>query len=215
MTIFKTGSGQNASLEEIKSICKDYVSKGAKIFVGTDSFMSNKKVCFATVICLHGNGNKGKYFFLRDVIPITHYKVLVNRITEEVRRSIEWADKITNEFNIPHNNIEVHIDASPVEAKRTTQSDMCALDIKCFVPLITHSSPSFSALQRSDPVSLPASGSDRENAAGKEPSHIRGKNFSFCSSVPYLSIMVTPILCVFKIPANDMKPRDSSSPMRA
>tara|TARA_B100000700_G_C15009233_1_gene840081 strand:+ start:20 stop:502 length:483 start_codon:yes stop_codon:yes gene_type:complete len=120
MTIFKTGSGQNASLEEIKSICKDYVSKGAKIFVGTDSFMSKKKVCFATVICLHGNGNKGKYFFLRDVIPITHYKVLVNRITEEVRRSIEWADKITNEFNIPHNNIEVHIDASPVEAKMKT-----------------------------------------------------------------------------------------------
>ena len=48
------------------------------------------------------------------------YKQLAVRITEEVRRSIEWADKITNEFNIPHNNIEVHIDASPVEAKMKT-----------------------------------------------------------------------------------------------
>ena len=31
-----------------------------------------------------------------------------------------WADRITTEFKIPHNNIEVHIDASPVEAKMKT-----------------------------------------------------------------------------------------------
>ena len=63
-----------------------------------------------------------------------------------------------------------------------------------FVPLTTHSSPSRSALQRIAPVSLPASGSDNEKAARKDPSHMRGRNRCFCSSVPNRAIMVTPIL---------------------
>ena len=107
------------------------------------------------------------------------------------------------------------IRSSGVLANNITKDARVPFVTHIFVPLITHSSPSFSALQRSAPVSLPASGSEREKAARKEPSHIRGKNLSFCSSVPYLSIMVTPILCVFKIPASDMKPRDNSSTIRA
>tara|TARA_R100001509_G_C4879085_1_gene219461 strand:- start:2496 stop:2978 length:483 start_codon:yes stop_codon:yes gene_type:complete len=120
MLNFKTGSGNNISLEEMISICQDYISKGAKIFVGTDSYMTKSKVCFASVICLHGNGNKGKYFFHRDVVPIMHYRALVNRITEEVRRSIELSEELVQHLSTTHDKIEIHIDASPVEAKNQT-----------------------------------------------------------------------------------------------
>jgi len=49
-----------------------------------------------------------------------HYKVLINRITEEVRRSIELAETLCNSIPIEQENVEIHIDASPVEAKQKT-----------------------------------------------------------------------------------------------
>ena len=120
MNDFKTGSGKNISFKEIEDICTKYIQNGAKIFVGTDSFLTNKGVYFASVICLHGNGNKGKYFFYRESLPVMHYKVLINRITEEVRRSIELAETLCNSIPIEQENVEIHIDASPVEAKQKT-----------------------------------------------------------------------------------------------
>ncbi len=95
-----------------------------------------------------------------------------------------------------------------------TSEDRTPLVTHIFVPFTTHSSPSRSARQRSAPVSLPASGSDREKAARNDPSHMRGRNRCFCSSVPNRAIIVAPILWVLRIPARDMKPRDNSSIIR-
>ena len=83
------------------------------------------------------------------------------------------------------------------------------------VPFTIHSSPSGTARQRMFCVSLPASGSDRENAARSEPSTMRGRNRRRCSSVPNRLIMATASLCELRIPASDIQPRDNSSTMRA
>ena len=49
-----SGSGKNFSFDEVVNILNLYVRNGAKIFIGTDSFIANKKVCFASALCLHG-----------------------------------------------------------------------------------------------------------------------------------------------------------------
>ena len=104
--------------------------------------------------------------------------------------------------------------SSGVRTMSMTSEARTPLVTHIFVPFTTHSSPSRSARQRRAPVSLPASGSDREKAARNDPSHMRGSNRCFCSSVPNLAIIVAPILWVLRIPARDMKPRDNSSIMR-
>ena len=105
--------------------------------------------------------------------------------------------------------------SSGVRAISMTRDDRWPLVTQNLVPLTTHSSPSRSARHRMAPVSLPASGSDSEKAARNEPSHIRGRNRWRCSSVPNRPIMVAPILCVLRMPARDMKPREISSMIRA
>ena len=53
-----------------------------------------------------------------------------------------------------------------------------------FWPLMTQSSPSFLARVEIAWTSEPRPGSDSENAARISPVAIRGRYFSFCSSVP-------------------------------
>ena len=75
-----------------------------------------------------------------------------------------------------------------------------------FVPLMTYSSPSGVALQRSDAASEPASGSDRENAARISPVAIRGRCSLRCCSVPFRLSRVTTMVWVLSTPANDIQP---------
>ncbi len=71
------------------------------------------------------------------------------------------------------------------------------------------------ALQRIALVSLPASGSDSENAPRTSPAAILGSHFCFCSSVPNRLIRFEPIMCVLSTPDNDIHPKASSSTTRA
>ena len=105
--------------------------------------------------------------------------------------------------------------SSGVRANSITSDARTPLVTHILVPLMIHSSPSGTALQRRAPASLPESGSDSENAARKFPSTMRGRYDCFCSSVPYRPIMVAAILWVLRMPDNDIQPRDSSSMMRA
>ena len=78
---------------------------------------------------------------------------------------------------------------------------MPALVIQFFWPLITHSSPSLTALVRIEEGSDPASGSDSAKAGEISPVARRGKNRSFCSSVPNSVIGSEPSSWIIRISA--------------
>jgi hypothetical protein len=121
-----SGSERPVKFSEIVLQIKNCVQNGGKVFIGSDSFISKRKVTFATAICLHGDRKGGRYFFTKDYSPISHYTVLVSRMTEEVRRSVELAEHVMEEYNIDPNFFELHVDVSPFELKMATSkfSDM-------------------------------------------------------------------------------------------
>ena len=121
-----TGSGNKIDFYQILKIIKKQVFQGSKIFIGSDSFMSGPKVCFATAICLYGNKSNSRYFFFRENEKIKKFKPLVSRITEETRRSVEVGCLLTDEYGFDLSNIELHLDVSPLAAGNATSkfSDM-------------------------------------------------------------------------------------------
>ena len=123
---WNTGSHTTKTFQEIVEIAKNYVSKGAKIFIGSDSQKRNKKITFATAICLHGKSSPSRYFFIRENVDRKHFNNLSSRITEEARRSIEIAEYLLAFDKINTNNIEIHLDVSPLHLNNVTSkfSDM-------------------------------------------------------------------------------------------
>ena len=115
-----TGSNHQIKFDEIKNIILEYVDRGARIYIGSDSFITQGKVCFASTICLHGPSLGGRYFFFRENLKTSHFLQLVSRITEETRRSVEIAEVLMSECMINPKNIELHLDVSPFQAKNGT-----------------------------------------------------------------------------------------------
>ena len=121
-----TGSDQRIDFYDLLKLTREYVRNGSKIFIGSDSFISREKVCFASALCLHGGDQGGRYFFYKDFLPKMQYKQLVARITEETRRSVEIACLLMDEYGISSQNIELHLDVSPFGMNNGTSkySDM-------------------------------------------------------------------------------------------
>lgn len=115
-----TGSGDRIQFDALVLLLKEYTSNGARIFIGSDSFISSQKTCFATAICLHGGDKGSRYFFFRDFTPKNHFANLVSRITEETRRSVEVAELLMSDHSIDPKNIELHMDVSPFGAGNAT-----------------------------------------------------------------------------------------------
>ncbi len=121
-----TGGNSKIDFYELLKLTRNYVQKGSKIFIGTDSFISRRKVCFASAVCLHGGEKNGRYFFFKDYLPKAPFSQLVSRITEETRRSVEIACLFMNEYGICPDSIELHLDVSPFGTNNGTSkySDM-------------------------------------------------------------------------------------------
>ncbi len=121
-----TGSGEITDFYNILNFLKDYVSKGSRIFIGSDSFNSKGRTCFATAVCIYGKSTGGRYFFFRDYVPRILFNNLSSRVLEETRRSIEIVNMLVEEYNFLPSNIELHLDISPKEAgnKTSKYSDM-------------------------------------------------------------------------------------------
>tara|TARA_R100000388_G_C7209344_1_gene142757 strand:- start:254 stop:736 length:483 start_codon:yes stop_codon:yes gene_type:complete len=117
---WNSGKQKNTSFAEIKKIITENTSKGAKVYIGTDSFKSKGNVCFATVVCLHSSNVGGRYFFYKEFEKPNKYQQLAVRITEEVRRSVELAESILDECDLDPKNIELHLDVSPFEKNNST-----------------------------------------------------------------------------------------------
>ncbi len=121
-----TGSGRCIDFYELLRILKICINKGSKIFIGTDSFTSNKKVCFASAVCLHGGNGPSRYFFYKEILKHKQYNSLVSRILEETKRSVELACFFVEEYSFNSQDIELHLDVSPFSAGNATSkfSDM-------------------------------------------------------------------------------------------
>ena len=121
-----TGSNRDIDFYELLNLSREYILKGSKLFIGSDSFISKQKICFATALCLHGGEMGGRYFFFKDFVPKNQYSNLVSRITEQTRRSVEIAAMLMDEYNIEPASIELHLDVSPFGANNGTSkySDM-------------------------------------------------------------------------------------------
>ena len=115
-----TGSRNKINFKDITNIIKERITKGATVYIGSDSFVSRGKVCFATTICLHGNGTRGRYFFFKENLDPAVYTNLVTRITEETRRSIKVAEILMSNHGVDPTNIEVHLDVSPFSSNNGT-----------------------------------------------------------------------------------------------
>mgnify|MGYP005711891555 FL=1 len=121
-----TGSDAEIDFYDLLNLSREYILKGSKLFIGSDSFISKEKICFATALCLHGGEMGGRYFFFKDFVPKTQFVNLVSRITEETRRSVEIASMLMEEYGVEPSNIELHLDVSPFSANNGTSkySDM-------------------------------------------------------------------------------------------
>lgn len=121
-----TGSGKELSFKKVEDIISNYLKTENKLFIGSDSFASKRKTCFVTAICLVSPNLPAKYFFYREYVPSKKYNILSSRITEEVRRSIEAAEILSENLNITPDKIELHLDVSPFGTNHKTSkfSDM-------------------------------------------------------------------------------------------
>ena len=119
---WNSGSHHKISFTDIKKIITENISKGARVYIGTDSFVSKRSVCFATVVCLHSRITNGRYFFFKENENPNRYQQLAVRITEEVKRSVELAESIMLECEIDPKNIELHLDVSPFEKNNSTSN---------------------------------------------------------------------------------------------
>ncbi len=115
-----TGSNKLISLDEIKTIITELVKDDYKIYIGSDSFITQGNVNFASTICLHKTSKGGRYFFYKEKLKSAHFVNLVSRITEETRRSVEIAEFLLEETNSTADRIELHLDVSPFSANQAT-----------------------------------------------------------------------------------------------
>ena len=120
-----SGSGIVHTFDEISNVVYNH-SRNNKIFIGSDSFLTKKRTCFVTAICLLTKNKGGKYFLYKDYLKTNQFNILSVRITEEVRRSIELAEFFMNKYTILPQDIELHLDVSPFGTKNGTSkfSDM-------------------------------------------------------------------------------------------
>jgi predicted RNase H-related nuclease YkuK (DUF458 family) len=121
-----TGSNQQIDFYEILKVMKEHIIRGARVFIGSDSFISSKKVCFASAVCLYGSDLGGRYFFFKEYENKKPHDILISRITEETRRSLEIACFLMEEYSFDPSLIELHLDVSPFAAGNATSkfSDM-------------------------------------------------------------------------------------------
>jgi len=108
--VWFTGSGNSIELDSMMEVIDDYIKRGGRIFVGTDSQLNHKFCTFATAICLHGAEGSvgGRYFFKKKRKRNSSYRILRQRILQEVKHSIDVSFNLLERY--PSAEIEVHVD---------------------------------------------------------------------------------------------------------
>ena len=126
MSNWFTGSGKTIEFEEIVNIIESHSEQGGHVYVGSDSFLNKKDCTFSTAICLHAADGQsgGRYFIKRNKFDPKLYENLIQRITAEVKNSIDIGLKLID--LCPEIKIELHLDVSSSEKNTKTSkfSDM-------------------------------------------------------------------------------------------
>ena len=60
-----SGAGKSHNFEQIVEQISFHSKKNKKIFIGSDSFVTRRKVCFVTAVCLLTERAGGRYFFIK------------------------------------------------------------------------------------------------------------------------------------------------------
>ena len=106
---WKDADGKDVNVEFIKKEIEDYVAKGGKIYVGTDSMLFPNKCNFATVIAFHNRDlDIARYYFRKIKKGSAQYIELQAKILEEVSLAIQTAQFVLK--MCPQADIELHID---------------------------------------------------------------------------------------------------------
>jgi uncharacterized protein len=112
--------GNNLTLCVIIDSMKDYVRKGGKIYVGTDSMLFSANCVYASAICMHNPEMKiAKYFYCKEKDYSGKSRNLKHKITQEVNYSIEIALFLLEQF--PEANIEIHADVGASNRSATNK----------------------------------------------------------------------------------------------
>ena len=68
-----TGSSKSIDFYDLLNLSREYILRGSRMFIGSDSFAAQEKLCFATAVCLHGGELGGRYFFFKDFVPKSYF----------------------------------------------------------------------------------------------------------------------------------------------
>jgi predicted RNase H-related nuclease YkuK (DUF458 family) len=117
-----TGDHKETCLEHILIDVKQHTRDNGKIYVGSDSFVHKKNCVFCCVIVLHGADNQtgGRYYYRKFNNKRVDYPTMVQRLTEEVSKSIEIGMAIGEQ--VPNVKLELHLDIN--SDRRQTSAKM-------------------------------------------------------------------------------------------
>ena len=112
--------GNEFTIGTIIDSMKDYVRKGGKIYVGTDSMLFTASCVYASAICLHDSDMKvAKYFYCKARDRSGQSRNLKHKITQEVSYSIDIALFLLEQF--PEADIEIHADVGSSKRSATSK----------------------------------------------------------------------------------------------
>ena len=112
--------GNEFTIGTIIDSMKDYVRKGGKIYVGTDSMLFTASCVYASAICLHDPDMKvAKYFYCKARDRSGQSRNLKHKITQEVSYSIDIALFLLEQF--PEADIEIHADVGSSKRSATSK----------------------------------------------------------------------------------------------
>lgn len=117
---WKDCDGKDYNDEYIKREIEEYVAKGGRIYVGTDSMLLTHKCNFAAVIAFHSRDlNIAKYYYKRFKADSLEYKELQVKILEEVALAIQTAQFVLK--LCPKADVELHIDVGTKKRNATAR----------------------------------------------------------------------------------------------
>jgi hypothetical protein len=107
-----TGSGIAIKFDQIVELTEAHYRDGGTVHIGTDSHLKQQKCIFSTAICLIDTSRfaQNTYFVTRSTAPAQTYQTLLQRITEEVQKSVDTGLKLLEVC--PKVDIELHLDIS-------------------------------------------------------------------------------------------------------
>ncbi len=114
-------NGKQMTYEEVLKEIEEYLKiEGAKVYVGSDSMLSNFGCTFATTICMHFNkGQVANYYFQKHRDKTLIYFDLQLKISREVNNAILLANSILYQLPQSQNRIEIHADVGTSKRSET------------------------------------------------------------------------------------------------